>query len=246
MKFMTIDEVARELLLEVGIVTEHKLYRAIQLGIACMRGLNMDVSGVPKTIIVPINANQTINLPDDYIDYILVGFVDQNGIIRTMGLNNGLALPRTTDECGNLTDTRENLSTEVTGGYGNVTNSTFYGDHFRNGEPTGRFFGMGGGNNSYGYYKIDRENNFMLLNNVMANEIYLEYLAEPIAKNGAYQIHPFIVETVKQYINYKMINPNQKMEYIIELKKSKARYSNFNMQEMLSAERLSNKAAPRY
>lgn len=247
MKFMTLDECCRELFLEHGLATEHKLYRAIQLGISCIRGLNMDVSGIPKVLILTPNKNQTVDLPDDYIDYVRIGLVDEKGIVRDLGLNENLALPRQTNDCGQLINTIGAPSQNtIDGGFGNISPNTYYADHFRNGEPTGRFFGLGGGNNSNGYYKIDVQNNFILLERFVGNNLYLEYLAEPSIKDGSYQIHPFIVETVKLFIGYRMIDKGMKEDYIIERRKSKARYANFNWQEMLSAMRLANKAAPRF
>ena len=91
---MTLDQVVREFLIE-NELPEHKYFQSLQFGISCLRELNLDVTGVPVIVELPVSDSDTVDLPVDYINYISLGFCDDAGYFRELGKNNKICLNRT-------------------------------------------------------------------------------------------------------------------------------------------------------
>lgn len=248
-----LDEIVREYLIENG-HSEHKYFRALQLGISCLRDLNLDISGIPVSVVLNVNDNDTVDLPSDFVSLITLNLVDSNGHLHRLGQNTKLALPRSTDECGN--PEVGSTTVEVV----DVTypsNTSYYADHYRNGENLGRNFGLGGGYNSNGYFRIDEVNGSILLNNYQGGStIVLEYLSDISRSDGSYMVHPYIFETVKSYIDWKMIHNNQNLPQIAKQEReriyfqnkrnSRARYASADIWSWLAASRRGNKLSPKF
>ena len=224
---MTLNELVSEYIVESS-ETENKRFKFLSIGISGIKNLNMDISGVPTIAILPINDNDTVNLPLDFIRYTRIGLIDSQGNVQEMGLNNNMALNRTADNCGNVIKNVPMVNSGstfdpnypfVNGGNGVVDwrvsgQNEALGDHVTNGENIGRFYGIGGGNNKYGYYKLDTQMGVIQLQNRsttnISDHIFLEYLADAKMTNGEFEIHPFIVETIKAWIYWKSIQRNDK------------------------------------
>lgn len=272
-----LDSVIRELMLEMGENNENKYARMLQHGISGLREFNFDLAqgsnGVPTSVILPVNDNLTVNLPADYINYVRIGILDNLGNLLQLGLNNDMRHAGATNACGNPVNYKQSTVPNVNTitypaleeGGGSLGQGTLvsafltwdgYADNFRNGELTGRFFGIGGGTNPYGYYRIDMEKGQILLGSVGACEIFLEYLSDLQLINGEYFVHPYMVEALKCYIYWKMNSRNERKsglvkqesrhEYYNELDRAKARFNQHSVTEWMSAFRFSNKASPRF
>lgn len=259
--YLTLDEVVREYLLEEG-HTEHKKYRALQLGIACLRELNLDVSGTPQNKLITVSDNDTVPLPNDFISELNVYLCGSNGKIFPLVPDNDICLPRDTDDCGDLTTTTQvnvdisNEGTLLDELYGSTAGG-YEANHVKNGQLTGGFFGQGGGQNRNGYYKIDEKNGFIVLSRYIGGDsIYLEYIADLSRTDGNFQIHPYIVNTIKQYIRWKMVANNMNVPmarianeerlYKESYRNSLARFNSFTVQELLSSLRKGNKLSPKF
>jgi hypothetical protein len=239
---MTLDELVREYILEAGESSMHKYLPYLQYGISGLRELHMDLSGVPKTVVLPVNDNCTVDLPDDYIQYTMIGVVDGSLCVQALGKLNKMALQRSYNDCGYP------IAAQTTGsdiGYAYSLYGDGIADHSRNGELTGRFFGAGGGNNANGYYRIDKEMGVIQLssdNN--ANQVVLEYISSLNKIDGDYIIDPFIYETLKAYIYWMSIRrkaniaavqkQQAQQDFLMEKKKSNSRFQTFTMEEALA------------
>lgn len=104
-----LDEVVREYLIESG-EPEAKRFRFQQMGIACMREMNMDFSGTPSVVTLPISDLDTVVLPKDYVKYTKIGICDYNGNIVQLGLNNDMKMLGDKDNCGNLQTLKESCN----------------------------------------------------------------------------------------------------------------------------------------
>lgn len=244
---MTLDSLVRQYLIEVGEQTLHKYARFLQYAIAGLRELSLDTSGVPKTVTLTPSANNTVDLPVDFISHIRIAVCSGDGNLHSLGWNSNMCLLRTYDECG---DPKSNTGS----GEGGIIDSE--GGHFINDEQVGRYFGLGGGTNSHGYYRIDERNNWITLQNVSASTIWLEYLAD-IERNtdGEFEVHPYIVEAIKEWIHWKIIQRNvrspvsqeqrAKHNFLMEKKKAKKRFGSFTFQEANQAIRRTFSLAPK-
>ena len=191
--FLTLDELVREYLIEIGEQSLHKKMRYLQFGINGLREFNFDTTGIAKPVVLPVNSNDTVDLPNDFIDYIRIGICGFDGIIQDLAENKNICFPRATDDCGDI------LPDEVSGG--TVVIDFFEGGQFRNNEFIGRRFGQGGGSPGAGSYRINERDGYISLQGLTGANVILEYMAD-IEKNdkGNFTVHPFIVQALKSWM----------------------------------------------
>lgn len=251
----TLDSIVREYLLEVGDSNLNRYARLMTIAVSGLREIRMDVSGVPTTILLTVTDSDAANLPHDFVSLIRVAICDAGGNLKALGMNENMCLPRDFDKCGNdAIDTDD-----VGGGFGISFNGLEgFSDNIRNGEFVGRMFGLGGGGNIYGNYRIDWERGTINFGNLLTgvSTVVLEYLSDLSLVNGDYQAHPFIIETLKAWIYWKDIQRKVSVglgekqiaerQYYLAEKQSKRRFSNHTIQEWLQAFRQSNKSAPKF
>lgn len=254
---MKLEQVVREFLIETG-RSEHRFTQALQFGISCLRELQFDVTGSPVIVNLPVNDNDTVDLPNDYLNYIRIGYVDQSGRFKELGRNKSIALNRNINDCGKRGQRTGTNYTDDRYDYIDVYYpSEYYASHFVNGENIGRFYGAGGGNNVRGSFRIDKNYNQIQLENYQGGDtLTLEYLADPNKSEGEFDIHPFAVETVKAWIDWKINfnNPNiplgyseqKRLLYSRNKKMLMSRMSSMSVQDMLQSFRKGNKASPKF
>lgn len=246
-----LDEIVRQYLIETG-EPEAKYFRFLQIAISGLRELNLDVSGIPSTVLLPINSNDTVDLPLDYLNYVRIALAGTDGNLQALGANGNMTFLRAYSNCGVPEKPAETATS------GGIIGWELFSDHYRNGEEMGRFFGLGGGNNVNGYYRIDRENGYIQLGqlNYAPASIVLEYLADIKEINEEFHVHPYVVETLKSWIYWKSIQRNRTIglgekqlaaqEYRSQYLLSARRFNSATFDEWNAVFRLSNKLAPRY
>lgn len=263
---MKLSAVVREHLIESG-KTENEFFRHLQYGISILRECHMDFSGIPITEVLEVNPNMTVNLPLGYINYIKIATVDARGFIHALGLNRNMSLVTTYDECGSpitqakLQQIQQNINNQGEGG-GAIVPADFvtayegFADNWRNGELMGRFFGIGGGNNSWGYYRIDEQNGVIKLQGVVSPVIVLEYIADLSRVNGDFEVHPFLIECLKNGMYWKSLKNNlrvglgekqlAKKDYDISYRVAVRRFIGGDEQSWLETFRSGNMAAVKW
>ncbi len=249
-----LSDVVKEILIEMGDSNMNRYARAYQLATSCLRSLNMDLSGLPKIVSLTIKDNDTVDLPNDYLQYSKIAICGRDGQLHALGLNNNLCLNPNYDDCGDVT---RHTSTNPTTG-DSFIGWDYYSDHYRNGELMGRFFGIGGGNNANGSFRIDKANNQILLAglNYRISEIVLEYISDINAVDEDYEVHPFIIETIKDYVYWMIIARNLKVglgdkqlaekKYWNSYRASKNRFASFTVDEFKEAIRTGNLGSPKF
>jgi hypothetical protein len=246
----TLDSIVREWLFESG-NTEHKYPRALSLALGCLRTLNLDVSGTPVAKLLKVNSNDTVDLPQDYISLVTLGIYDAGGKVRPLYPSFTKGKDVVIDECGGIVSPKGANSTEV------IYWETNDHAHYNFGQVTGGFFGLGGGQNENGYYKVNEERGYISLEGYNGGStIYIEYLSDLSRVDGQFSVHQYIIDTVKSYISWKMVENNfnvalnqkevLRRNYILEKKKSIARFKSFTKDEMLQSFRKGNKLSPKF
>lgn len=135
--------------------------------------ISFDLRASLRTERVEVNKTLGIaELPSDYIDYAKIGMLsgDCKDVI-SLGINNKLNMAVLQEGDCTPPDTTSN-------------NSILWGDwlYFYGGYKNGGLYGIGGGNNRYGYYRINTELNRIELDvSDDADFIILEYLADESA-----------------------------------------------------------------
>jgi|TARA_R110000868_G_scaffold103241_5_gene284404 hypothetical protein len=208
---VTIDQVISEYILENG-EPEAKRLRLTQIAMSGLREFHMDLTGTSKMVRLTKSSVNTLDLPQDYLQYIRIGICDRNGNLHNLGLNNNMCSAPFYDDCGNATTPQTLMTTSDRLTLINFT-TDYAANHFRNGEMTGAFFGLGGGNNVNGYYKIDTQRWIIQLQGVDTQEIILEYLPNPEQMNEdgrmQYTIPQQCVDALKNWVYWKLIARNR-------------------------------------
>jgi hypothetical protein len=239
-----------------------------------IREFGFDVTSRVKSLKLSIDSsNNTVALPDDYVDLVKIGTVDSNGILRTLGENKninysrkyeeaaGVATEETTDSATGPLNIDANIildrqddktasSSSATGG-----SSSYVFENYLYQGGLGRVYGIGGGGR-VGDYRINLDQNRIEIDtNGGTSEVVIEYIADE-ARSTNPVIHVYAEEALRSYIYYRIcerkstVPANEKArarsEYYNERRKAKSRLSNFSKTEALRTIRKNFKLAPKY
>lgn len=239
-----------------------------------IREFGFDVTSRIKSLKLPIDStNNTVALPDDFVDIVKIGVVTDDGFVRTLGQNKHLNQSRKYEVDSNGTATNETFDSEegplnieansikdrqddksVTDGSNENYDYYIFENYLYQG-GLGRLYGLGGGAR-VGDYRINYDQNRIEVDtNSNANEVVIEYVADE-ARSTNPVIHVYAEEALRCYIYYKIcerkstVPANEKAraraEYYNERRKAKARLSNFTKDEALRTIRKNYRLAPKY
>ena len=235
-----------------------------------IREFGFDVSSRVRSIKRTVQSNNTIILPEDYVDIVKLGVVDGEGTLRVFGQNKNLNYSRklTSDESktdsadgplnidANLIRNREDDKTSTTGGDGNnIDLDVFIFENYLFQGGVGKLYGIGGGHLA-GEYRINLDQNRIEIDTESHfDEVVLEYIADE-ARSTNPVIHVYAEEALRSYMYYKLcerkstVPANEKararQEYYNDRRLAKARLSNFSKEEALKTIRKNYLLAPKY
>lgn len=213
-------------------------------------------------------SNDTVPLPDDFVDFSKLGIVDEDGIIRPLVMNNNInyssketSSTSTSDSQSGPLDIEANFvqNTEAdksaTGSTPNRPDDSFVFDNYTFAGGTGRLYGFGGAQ-SAGHFRINLDDNRIEVElHTTATEVVMEYIADE-ARSTDPEVHVYAEEALRSYIYYKIIErkssvpANEKArarsEYYNERRKANARLSHFTKDEALKTIRKNFMQAPKY
>lgn len=234
-----------------------------------IREFGFDVSSRIRSLKRTVASNNTITLPEDYVDLVKIGVVGSDGILRVLGQNKNLNYsrvidgPATSDSASGPLDIASNLITDrkdsKTATSGSETGDQDFDYYifenylFQGG--VGRLYGLGGGHLA-GEYRVNLDQNRIEIDTSdSATEVVIEYVADE-ARSTNPVIHVYAEEALRSYMYYKLcerkstVPANEKAraraEYYNERRKAKARMSNFSMDEALKTIRKNFKLSPKY
>lgn len=155
-------------------LSQNKYFKLFHLAFEIMEDLGLDFFYQIKSVKLPINANKTINLPPDYLNYTKLGVLNANGGLVPLKYNDS------------LTAFADNFSTRIadTTGSGlanfySVSSPTFY--NYWNGNSYTNLYGVNYNGLYGGGFKIDSANGVILLDSNFAwDGLILEYVASPL------------------------------------------------------------------
>jgi hypothetical protein len=253
-----LDNIVREFMIESlgASQIDNRYPRLLQIAISGLKDLNMDVRGIVKVERIAVDTSSFIaNLPNDYLQYKKI-FICYAGQQLSLGLNENMC-PPDYDSCGNMTVCSSEDSTEDSNDgilYPLSSNVPVNSD----GQFTGRQYGVSGGNNSLGYYRVYPNEGYIAFQNVtlVFDEIIMEYLADIDQVDGTTYVHPNDVEALKAWLWWKYIqrsgtkNNNYDKEdarrtYGREKGKARIRHNTFNVNELMMAVRSGYRSSPK-
>ncbi len=254
--YVTLDQIVKMALIDKGEQTEHLYQPHLMWGVRGMNELTMDVTQDPRTIMVNLKANNTIDLPHDYVDWTKVG-VCVNGKIFVLSEANAMCIPDLLDDCGkSIKSTKSFLALsssqlqKTTGPW-----TTFY--NYRKGRNIGNLFGQGGGFPEKGWFKVDKQGGKIIFDtDVDKTQIILEYITTGVDRDGTAVIHIMAQEALLAFIHWqsnahrsdvRTIEKNRlRFEYYSQKEKARRRLSAFTIQDFLRACRTGYKLTPKF
>jgi hypothetical protein len=272
--YITVDQVVNDFILTVdsddyaGAVPDTTLRNFALRGI---RDIGFDVSKVVRSIKILVNANNnTVELPDDYIDWTKVGVVSGDGLIYVLGENKNINYSQAYlyDALGNKADydndgiyDRQDSKSATSSGspsIGNQVQDGFESYVFRNyvyDNDFGGLYGIGGGH-MYGEFRVNLDQNRIEIGaNEDISEIVLEYVADE-ARSQNPRVHVYAEEALRAYMYYKIVErkssvpANEKararQEYYNEKRLANARMKSFTKDELLRTIRKNFKQSPKF
>lgn len=233
-----------------------------------IREIGFDISRRIQSIKLPVTtSNNTVTLPDDFVDIIKLGVVGADGkvyvFVQDSNINMSQAYAKNaagstfdTDGDGVL-DRVDSKGATAGFGSGESLNDGFDSYIFRNfiyGTDEGGLYGLGGGH-KLGYYRMNLDQNRIELdtdNNY--SEVVVEYISDQ-ARASNPVVHVYAEEALRSYIYYKVIERKSNVpmaekqrarsEYYNELRKAKSRLSNFTKEEALQVIRRNFRQSPK-
>lgn len=244
-----LDEIIREFYIERLHSTQldNRYPMFLQTAISGLRDMNIDSRGIITEVELDVNANDTVDLPNDYIDYLVIGTVN-DGVISSLGFNGNMA-PRRKDDCGDF----------FAAGNSNGSENIFFNfnsSHFtKDGQYNGRSFGAGGGGSSNGTYKVYKQDGYIAVSGVTVSKLVLRYLATLKQVDGNFLVDEYYVEALKDWIWWKYVQ-NQRSyglaekqlaqaDYFREKKKAINRQYRYNIIEFVNAYQSGYRSSPR-
>ena len=233
-----------------------------------IREIGFDLGKRIKSLKLAIDTtNDTVALPDDFVDFSKIGIVDEDGIIRPLIQNNNInysskkAASSTTDSAAGPLDIEANIVKDVsadktaTGSTPKNPDESFVFDNYTFQGGTGRLYGFGGAQ-AAGHYRMNLDDNRIEVElHTNATEVVLEYVADE-GRSTDPSVHVYAEEALRCYIYYKLVErkasvpANEKararVEYYNERRKANSRLSTFTKDEAIKTIRKNFKQAPKY
>ena len=247
--YITLDEVVNNMIASldpddwIRTVKRHRLLIHARRGV---REINYDKARTPKLASLEVDSTLSLTLPEDYVDFIRVSYVDDNGMLVRLATNDAL-LVSGSPEAEGLLDNEGNLLFDNTGdilldqdGGGaptgiasnpesNVNISDFGSDEifyyrfsrFHPNLDARKIF-------PNGYFNIDLPHRtIQFSDNIESKTIVIEYISDGMFEDEkSIRIHKFAEPVLREYIYYNLIKfrrsvpANEKDRARRELKRS--------------------------
>ena len=238
-----------------------------------IREIGFDIGKKIRSIKLDIESNNTVTLPDDYVDVSKLGIIGSDGIIRALNHNGNLNYSRkyevdssgtATNETNDSEDNPLNIEANIikdreddktsTSSSSDSTSAFIFENYVFQG-GTGRLYGVGGGA-APGEYRINLDQNRIeVAANSSFSQVVMEYVADE-ARSTDPEVHVYAEEALRCYVYYKLcerkasVPANEKArartEYYNERRKANARLSNFSKSEALKTIRKNFMQAPKF
>jgi hypothetical protein len=226
----SLDQITRRWLLENGRPIHYYLEGLLHAS-TCLRELTFDSLQVVNTKILTLNDYGAIDLPNDFTDEVMVG-VSAGGKIQPVPKTTGLNPLRYVDDdfnYVNYTDTVQNAGEST---YGFIPGAMWFWNMNEWGEPTGRYFGAGGGAKANGYQVFRERNQIQLTGTFTSPTAVLMYISDGQSADNATQIDTRAWSAINAFIAWKT-SPNKNNRFSAE-------GSNFSNQRRLLRAKLND------
>jgi hypothetical protein len=195
-KYIPIKEVVAEFLDQYD-KSEGDFDKAFVMAWRGYENMHYNTTAEPKTVRLPVQANKIVYVPADYVAWVKIGILNNNGEISTLKVNNSLTTFR------DLHSNRLSLlSADINDGWIGNMNAPYF-NYFNNGLYQ-TFYGAGNaGVVTFGDCRVDEENNVIVLDpNFGYSSIMFEYISSP-KKDSDYLVDVRLREALIAFIAWK-------------------------------------------
>lgn len=176
--YITLDSVVKDCLTE-GDYSQHAYFKCWHLAFRGMDNLGIDFFYKVQSVKLPVNANFTVTLPSDYLNWTKVGILNNNGAIIPLYYNPNMTTYADLDP-NRIEKTDDGASQWMEWGL-----NTWF--NYWSGYMYTNIYGVPSGEPFVGEFKIDLDNGVILLNKKFNRDyIMLEYLCSPKEGNNYY------------------------------------------------------------
>lgn len=173
--------------------SDHRYYKLFHIAFRGMDNMGLDFFYQIKSVLLPVNANKTANLPSDYLNYSKIGIIGGGGEIIPLTQNSNLA---SYDALNASRISRINANS--------LSNPYIYFNYW-SGNGYTNLYGISGGAAS-GSFRIDNAANVIILSGYGTyNSIVLEYVASP-KEDETYYIPVQFREAMIAWLSWKDIS----------------------------------------
>lgn len=174
--YITIDDIVNNVALTIGddsYLTGSLNYQLRLLALQGLKELSFDMLQEVKSVELAVSSTGTITLPDDYIKYVKIGILGSDGKVHYLGKQDNLNLVS-----GAASTDSNDIDDDP---------AYFYG--------IGGRYGVGGGTNHNGYYRVNKEDNTISFSSdAIGKNIILEYISNGVTLSN--------VQPVKRKISF--------------------------------------------
>ena len=151
----------------------------------------------PKTIRIPLDANDTVALPDDYVQWVKISLLNMNGEVSTLRINNALTTYK-----DNNPDRLSFITPDIQDSWlSNLAGMPFLNYYINGGYAP--MWGIAGGLIQYGECRVDEKNNVIIFSpNYQYQDVLLEYISCP-TKDGDYMVDRRFREPLIAFMEWK-------------------------------------------
>lgn len=235
-----------------------------------IREFGFDVSNKIRSLKLTINsANNTVELPDDYVGWSKIGVVGSDNLVYVLGENKninysqaydaGAGVKAPTSATANDSDNDgvyDRIDDKTSTGDVGIQsgfNSTIFRDYYYGAQNA--IYGAGGGRYR-GEFRVNLDQNRIEISPMSGvSEIVIEYVADE-ARSKNPEVHVYLEEALMSYMYYKIIErrssvpANEKararQEYYNERRKANSRMKTFTKEEALKTIRKNFKQSPKF
>lgn len=195
MTYTNIDSIVRSALMTQG-VTIHYYLTFMHMALKCLREIHLHHLGAISSVELTVNQFREIQLPDNYIDWIKVGYKKARYVVP-MGTNSSYnRLPR-------ISDAGQQIAYDQLGGESTFDpyNAFYYSQY---GEDLGKAYGLGEGTR-LDVFKVIPERGVVQIGESVSpgDKIVLEYLAQQDFTSASTLVSPYAEEAIESYIAMK-------------------------------------------
>tara|TARA_R100000388_G_scaffold42113_3_gene32313 strand:+ start:3119 stop:3979 length:861 start_codon:yes stop_codon:yes gene_type:complete len=200
------------------------------LALRGIREIGFDLGKKIRSLKLPVDStNNTVALPDDFVDVVKLGIVDNDGVVRCFAQNRNMNFSRRLEVAADEADVEGATRTDEfaasplnipaneivdrvddkssTSGADLADSDTYYEVIFENflHEGTyGNLYGFGGGHTP-GEYRINLDQNRIEIDTRSTyTELVIEYVADE-ARSGDPEVHVYAEEALRCYIYYRLV-----------------------------------------